>query len=134
MNRRTLLALMTVMALGLISQTTAEAGGGGGGSKKNATIKVVNTQPAGNADQYVLALPAGKPVPANAAAFQAAGGKAVSPGQTVTLPPTPAGAGQIIVTNAAAVGTVTTPYNVSGGKTYTYLIGGVDGAPTIQKQ
>jgi len=133
MNRRTLLTLAAVMALGLISQTAAEAGGGGGGSKKNATVKVYNTQPATEAAEGVLFLASGKAVPTTQPAFTAAGGKPVSPSpKPVTFTVAP-GAGTIYVTDGVA-DPVTLPYAFSAGKTYTYTIGGNNDEPTITKQ
>jgi len=133
MNRRTLLALMAVMALGLISQTAAEAGGGGGGSKKNATVKVYNNQTGANAaTEGVLFLASGKAVPTNQTEFTAAGGKPVSPSTTPVTFPVPAGKGTMIVAGLTALsGTVPQPYSFSAGKTYTYVIGGDDTTPTI---
>ena len=134
MNRRIVLALMAVMALGLISQTAAEAGGGGGGSKKNATVKVYNNQTGvGQATEGALFLASGKAVPTTQADFTAAGGKPVSPSTTPVTFPVPAGKGTMIVAGllVGISGTVTQPYSFSAGKTYTYVIGGDDTTPTI---
>jgi len=133
MNRRIVLALMAVMALGLISQTAAEAGGGGGGSKKNATVKVYNSQTGGGAvTEGVLFLASGKAVPTTQAAFTAAGGKPVSPSTTPVTFPVPAGKGTMIVADALPpTGSVDQFYNFSAGKTYIYVIGGDINTPTI---
>lgn len=131
MNRRTLMAVLAVVALGFVMSSTAEAGGGGG-SKKNATIKVNNGQLAPNDPVGVIVLPGNKtPDPAwnTVAKFQAAGGKVVSAGQSVSFSVAP-GFGNVWVINSdGAPAPVNSPYNVSTGKTYTYLILGTDAAP-----
>lgn len=134
MNRRTLMAVLAVVALGFVMGSTAEAGGGGG-AKKNATIKVNNGQAAGNVDMAVICLPNNQqPNPAwTAAQFLAAGGKTISPGDTVSFTRAP-GWGKVWVISNAAGGpfVASAPFSTSAGKTYTYLINGTDAAPTIK--
>lgn len=136
MNRRTLMAVLAVVALGFVMGSTAEAGGGGG-AKKNATIKVNNGQLAGNMDMAVICLPTNQvPNPAwqtNPAQFTAAGGKTVSAGATIPFTLAP-GWGNVWVISPALGGpfVVSAPFSTSAGKTYTYLINGTDKAPTIK--
>ncbi len=137
MNRRTLMAVLAVVALGFVTGSTAEAGGGGG-TKKSVTIRVNNGQ-VGQPDQGVIVLPKNQ-VPNGLwtpAQFIAAGGQTVSGGNTVSFKLAPGWGNVWVIGNV--VGPVynvgaPAPYTVSAGKTYTYLLGGTDLVPTVKQQ
>jgi hypothetical protein len=141
MNRRILMTVLAVVALGFVTGSTAEAGGGGGGAKKSATIYVNNGQAVSQVNQMaVISLPNGQtPNPAwTSSQFLAAGGQVVSAGASVKPIKLAPGWGNVFTwdsTNLAPVGPAVAmqPYSLSAGKSSTYQIGGTNALPTLTK-
>ena len=139
MNRRMLMVVLAVVALGFVTGSTAEAGGGGGGSKKANRITVQNNQAVGNADMGVIWLPNDQdPRTWTQAKFLAKGGKPVSAGKSHTFPNVAPGAGKVWVFSSVGVPPLSDsePYSVKGGSSLNYEITGDDGVfnvlgPTI---
>jgi len=123
------MALMASMALGLISQTAAEAGGGRS-KKKNATVTVYNTQTADNYGEIVCFLAAGQKVPVTGEEYLKAGAKLIAPSSPIpTIFPVAPGTGTIVVSLGSPP--FQFPYSVQPGKAYTYILGGTNADPTM---
>ncbi len=141
MNRRTLMTVLAVVALGFVAGSTAEAGGGGGGAKKSATIYVNNGQPlTETGNMCVIALPKNQqPDPTwGAPQFKAAGGQIVAAGTSVAPIKLAPGWGNVFtwdVNDPAPAGAAiaSAPWNLSAGKSSTYAIGGTNADPTLTK-
>jgi hypothetical protein len=129
MIRKFFAVLALVAAVALVA-SPAEAGGGGG-SKKSVTMKVRNAQAATEAGVPVIYLASGAAVPADQAAFFAAGGKVVNPGQTVNFLVAP-GTGTAQTVKADGTPGASAGYTAVKGKVGNALIEGTAAAPTIK--